>query len=243
MKHRILISLVLVAAWYPLFSCSSLEVEKGARETGQLPYETVMVESGPAVTINGRAVDEKELQILASLQAEEIMAEFVRKYHAVQGEGFWEHSFDGEVPIAHLEKWTVYEAVWSRLSQEMAVEHGLRESSGMEDKWEKLQEENDRRQQLKEKGAPIYGPDQYTIEEFYPIDEQSLELALIQTLESKEILRDEGRGRDRRIHRIERMKMAFRQLIEEKMKSCEVRVNKSALKELILPQLPGGKEN
>ena len=74
------------------------------------------------------------------------------------------------------------------------------------------------------------------MEDFYIVDEQSLELALIQILETKEILREEGRGRDRRIHRIERMKMAFRQLIEEQMRSCEVMINEKKLEELILPK-------
>lgn len=221
-------------------SCSSLEVDQGARDSGQLPYTPVFADSGPAVSINGNAIDEEELVILGAQQEKEIVDEFVRKYHAVVGEGFWRHSFEGEVPMDHLLKWTVYRAVWVRLAQEMAVEHGLRSATGLEDKKEKLREENQRRLELKEKDEDIYGPDQYTLEEFYPIDEQSLELALIQTLESKEVLREEGRGRDRRIHRIERMKMAFRQLLEEEMRSCTVRINEAALQELLIPEISPG---
>ena len=62
---------------------------------------------------------------------------------------------------------------------------------------------------------------------------------MIQTLESREILRDDGRGRDRRIHRIERMKLAFRQLLEEKMKTCKVEVNQKSLMAVISPELRG----
>ncbi len=221
-------------------SCSSLEVDQGAEKSGKLPYTPVMADSGPAVSIDGKAVAEEELLILGALQEKEIVDEFVRKYRAVPGEGFWQHSFEGDIPIKHLLKWTVYRAVWVRLAQEMAVEQGLRSAAGLEDKKEKLREENQRRLELKEKGEDIYGPDQYTLEAFYPIDEQSLELALIQTLESKEILRDEGRGRDRRIYRIERMKMAFRQLLEEKMRSCNVRINEAALQALITPESSPG---
>lgn len=218
-------------------SCSSLEIDPGARESGEVPYQVTFVDSGPAATVNGLEVEEEELKILAKGQEQEIVEEFTRKYKAVRGSGFWTHSFEGRVPLDELAKWTVYRAVWSRLAGRMAVEHGLREEVGLEDKRQKMEEENLRRRELLEKGEAIYGPEQYTMEEFYPIDEQSLELALIQTLERKDILRDEGRGRDRRIHRIERMKMAFRQLIEEKMEDCEVKVNQAALKSLIEPKI------
>ena len=239
MKDRIIIArIVLFAVVLSLYSCSSLEIHQGARDTGEVPYSQEFVASGPAVSIDGKAVDPIELEIFASELEQEIMDEFVRKYHAVPGEGFWSHSFEGEVPIEHLLKWTVYQAVWSRLAQEMAVEHGIRQSTGLENKRQMLEEENLRRREMKEKGETIYGPEQYTLREFYPLDEQSLELALIQTLESKELLRDEGRGRDRRIHRIERMKLAFRQLIEEKMKSCRVEVNRDRFMSLISPGLP-----
>ena len=240
MKNLVLKYIFPVLAAALFISCFDLKIDEGAKESGELPYVPVMVDSGPAVSVNSETIEDEELRIFAALQGQEIMDEFVRKYHAVTGEGFWSHSFEGDVPLQHLLKWTVYKAVWVRLAQEMAVEHGLRASVGLEDKKEKLQEENQRRLELKEKGETIYGPAQYTLEDFYPIDEQSLELALIQTLESKELLRDEGRGRDRRIHRIERMKMAFRQLIEEKMGTCEVRINEAALKELISPEIPAG---
>ena len=219
-------------------SCSSLEIDQGAKDSGELPYIPVMVESGPPVSVNGEVVEDEEIEIHAALQEQETIDEFVRKYHAVPGEGFWQHSFEGNVPMEQLLKWTVYRVVWSRLAQEMAVEYGLRASAGLEDKKEKLREENQRRLELKKKGEEIFGPDQYSLGDFYQLDEQSLELALIQILETKEILRDEGRGRDRRIYRIERMKMAFRQLIEEKMKSCDVRINEASLLELISPELP-----
>ncbi len=228
--------LLLVGLW--TVSCSSLEINRGAKDSGELPYIPVMVDSGPSVSVNGEVVEDEEIEIQAALQEQEVMDEFVRKYHAVPGEGFWQHSFEGEIPMDQLLKWTVYRVVWSRLAQEMAVEYGLRSSTGLEDKKEKLREENKRRLELKNKGEEIFGPDQYSLKDFYQLDEQSLELALIQILESKEILRDEGRGRDRRIYRIDRMKMAFRQLIEDKMKSCEVKVNEASLKELISPELP-----
>lgn len=236
MKNHIMKYFLLVLASALAFSCSGLEIDDGAKESGELPYVPVLVESGPAVSVNGYKIDEEEIRIFAAQQEQEILDEFVRKYHAVPGEGFWRHSFEEEVPLQHLVKWTVYKAVWIRLAQEMAVEHGIRTSVGLADKKTKLEEENRRRLDLKEKGETIYGPDQYTLEEFYPIDEQSLELALIQVLESKEILREEGRGRDRRIHRIDRMKMALRQLIEEKMEACEVRINEQALEKLISPE-------
>jgi hypothetical protein len=236
MKNYIMKFLLLVLASALSFSCSGLEIDDGAKESGELPYVPVLVESGPAVSVNGYKIDEEEIRIFAAQQEQEILDEFVRKYHAVPGEGFWRHSFEEEVPLQHLVKWTVYKAVWIRLAQEMAVEHGIRTSVGLEDKKTKLEEENRRRLDLKEKGETIYGPDQYTLEEFYPIDEQSLELALIQVLESKDILREEGRGRDRRIHRIDRMKMALRQLIEKKMEDSEVRINELALVALISPE-------
>lgn len=239
MKDRIITArIVLFALVLSLYSCSSLEINQGARDTGEVPYEQEIVTTGPAVSIDGKAVDPIELEIFAAELEQEIMDEFVRKYHAVPGEGFWHHSFEGEVPIEHLAKWTVYEAVWTRLAQELAVEHGIRQSIGLEDKRQMLDEENLRRKEKKEKGETLYGPDQYTMREFYPLDQQSLELALIETLERKEILRDEGRGRDRRIHRIERMKMAFRQLIEERMESRQVRVNKDRFMALISPESP-----
>ena len=238
MKNHIFKYFLPVLASALAFSCSSLEIDHGAKDSGELPYIPVMVESGPTISVNGEVVEDEEIEIHAAFQEQETMDTFVRKYHAVPGEGFWQHSFEGDVPMEQLSKWTVYRAVWSRLAQEMAVEYGLRESVGLLDKKEKLREENQRRLELKEKGEEIFGPDQYSLGEFYQVDEQSLELALIQILETREILRDEGRGRDRRIYRIERMKMAFRQLIEEEMKSCDVRINETSLKALISPELP-----
>ena len=237
MKKTFTITLLVLLILLLAVSCSSLSVEEGAEESGKLPYLPVMVDSGPAVLVNGKAVDDLELRIFTSFLKQEIQDDFIRKYHAVPGEGFWQHSFEGEVPLEQLVKWVVYKAVWNRLAQEMAVEYGLRQLTGLEDKKAKLNEENQLRLNMKEKGETIYGPEQYTLEDFYLVDEQSLELALIQTLESKEILRDEGRGRDRRIHRIDRMKMAFRQLIEEKMEACEVRINEQALLSLLSPLL------
>jgi len=216
-------------------SCSKLEIDRGAMATGELPFVPLLADSGPALVLNGVPIEDEEIRIIALQQEKETVDEFMRKHHAVVGEGFWEHSFEGEVPIEHLEKWTVYRMVWTRLAQEMSVEQGLRDAFGLADKQAMMEEENRVRLEMKEKGETVYGPEQYTLAEFYTIDEQSLELALIQTLESKEILRDEGRGRDRRINRIERMKMAFRQLIEQEMSSCEVKVNRTALRDLIQP--------
>ena len=157
MKNHILKYFLLVLASALTFSCSELVIDHGAKESGELPYVPVFVKSGPVVSVNGNKIDEEEIRIFASQQEQEIMDEFVRKYHAVPGEGFWRHSFEEEVPLQHLMKWTVYKAVWIRLAQEMAVEHGIRASVGLEDKKAKLEEENLRRLDLKEKGETIYG--------------------------------------------------------------------------------------
>lgn len=175
MKRRIaLLSLVLLAA----IAGIAYAVRAGSADEDTVAF------------VNGEPVSEGEFRLLTEANRSDVYRYFREKYGAEDGEGFWNRSFGGEIPLERLRDVALDAAVKDKIIQLSARKLGLIDDLSFDGLVGRWQDENERRKKTIERGGVIYGPQQIDLTAFRTLELNDLEAKLKRMME-QEISDDE----------------------------------------------------
>lgn len=121
-------------------------------------------ETNIQMQINGQRVSDEEYIQTINEKQYDVTVYFKENYDAQVDAGFWEKSFDGEVPYKKLADETVEELKYRHAIFDIAKEKGYINDADYDSLKQQMEEENQERERKKEKGEPIYGLTQYTMD-------------------------------------------------------------------------------
>jgi hypothetical protein len=238
MKMRsLVVAAIVLSAALAASQCSlGTHVEPAFQD---LPFRVEFAEIDEPARVEGEPIVSGELQIFAQLNRNRIADQFRVKHGVVLTGDSWQVPVEGKVPLEELRRVSLMAGVRYKLSEVMGREVAIRGAIDFDNLLLRWREENERRAQLHRGGEELYGPVVYTLLEFFEQDRKSLDLALIQTLEQKGVLRAEGRGREALAGtRFQRMQVAFKTLMDERVSEAHVTVNREELLALDLLKMP-----
>lgn len=117
--------------------------------------------------INNRAISVDELKFYMSLEKANTVNYFFQKHKAEVDQKFWNHSFDGEVPIAYLRH-----AAWDLLQKDQMIkqsglDHKLIAQADFAAFLTAMEGENKLRQQMIDEHKIVYGPTKFDRRGYY----------------------------------------------------------------------------
>ena len=218
-----------------LFSACSdaTEISEGF---GDLPFGATDDATIDFISVNGEPVDREEILLLARLSRSKVIGHFKGSPASNPGPEFWDQAFDGVTPRTELIRRTLVHTVEYKVRILMAREQGIRGEVSYESLERRWHVENLRRKEALEKGEEVFGPAQYTVVEYFENDLLSLDVALMQRLEEKELLKEVDSIWDRKPgeSRLERMKRLYTAYVKREVEKAVVRVNSEKLYSLDL---------
>lgn len=137
---------------------------------------------GMIASVNGEPVAAEEFRLLMDRFRSETLYYFQSRYSAPVTAGFWSTRFGSEAPMEHIKALALQEAVRLKVQQIWAKEYGLLEDTGFSAFREQWRKENERRKQALADGAPVYGPQQYSVDGYYDYIMSNLALRLRERL-------------------------------------------------------------
>lgn len=228
-KHNLRL-IILFSLFIVLFgSCSSSETEDLL--LSNLLFTVTFSELPEYLSVNGSEVAAPEIKLIAQIQIDQLMGRFGHLGDPAENPRAWLGQ-DGEnpSPIEVLRNRTLAEVVRTRVILEQAVDLSIRADISFEAFQRRWQVENLNRKEKEAKGEALYGPVEYSFPEYFSLDLRSLELALMQRLEEKDLLKqaesfwDPNKGGTRR-ERIERL---YKKYIEMEVSQASVLLNRPA---------------
>ena len=219
--------------WIFLSQCSSgqLDTPPGFRD---LPFSFTPDATVEFLTVNQQPVVQKELLLCAQINRPEVL----RRFRASDGNdsGFWDQSFKNVTPRDDLLRRTLVTCVEVKIRLLMAREFGIRGEVDFENVERRWQVENLRRREAVERGDEVFGPAEYTLLEYVKNDLRSLDVALMQRLEEKDLLKtvDSIWDRPPGEARLERMKRLYRTYLSGEVEKSTVRINQEKVLSLDL---------
>jgi parvulin-like peptidyl-prolyl isomerase len=119
------------------------------------------------LSVNGEAVTEAEYNIFLNQERADVFQYFYEKYGAKDNPTFWTTNFNGEIPLERARQQATPKLVRHKLEQNLAKQYGLLNDSSFQAFLARLEAENKRRQQAVTANQPIYGPQQYSAQNYY----------------------------------------------------------------------------
>jgi hypothetical protein len=231
MREELLLMLVLAGLFC---ACGNGASESGAFQA--LPFEVQFHEEPSLLKVNGAEVTAEELDLIAVKHRGAVIDYYRRNLGASLDTFSWNASYHGKVPAESLLRRTLLDAVRIKVQQVLAQEYGVRGEVGFDSLERRWSAENAERREAAEQGKVLYGPVEYGLREYYEQDLKSLDLALMQMLEEKGVLKayEQGKWRGRTGSRRERIERAYHAFITEQTESAEVLANGKALMALDL---------
>lgn len=196
-----------------------------------LPFRVVLSEEVALFEVGGEQVEAEELRLISGWQRDRVLGYFLRIYGAEEDAGFWTRSFEGDRPVDRLLRLGLIETVKVKMRQSLARRLGIRNITTFESLRRRWEGENIRRKEVSEEGGQVYGPLQYTLEEYFEQDLRSLDLALMQRLEEGDQLMtaDHFWTREAGESRLERQRRLYKAYIKNRLEEEEVRINRDVL--------------
>lgn len=217
-----------------LSGCSdATEIFEGFRD---LPFSVTDDATIDYISVNGEPVAREEIVLLAQISRSKVIGHFKGSPASSPGPEFWDQAFDGVTPRTELMRRTLVHTVEYKVRILMAREQGIRGEVSYESLERRWQVENLRRKEALEKGQEVFGPAQYTLVEYFENDLLSLDVALMQRLEEKDLLKEADSIWDRKPgeSRLERMKRLYTAYVKGEVEKAIVRVNSQKLYSLDL---------
>ncbi|NQX64030.1 hypothetical protein [Paenibacillus qinlingensis] len=125
-------------------------------------------------SVNGVAVEAREFSALLGAERSKTYAYFQDKYGAEDSTEFWNHSYNGEIPMEKITQSVLKQLVKRKVQQALGVQYGLLKDTSYSTFLEELRIENERRKKEVEGGRPVYGPKQVTEKVFYEMRQTQL---------------------------------------------------------------------
>jgi hypothetical protein len=168
------------------------------------------MDNAEVATINGEPIEVRQFKQASLLHRANVLAEFTRQYGSDGSGDFWSMTFGGTTPAERLKEKTLQGLIRSKVILIAAKEHGLISDIHYASLMDAREQENDRRKLALAKGEVIYGPVQYSEQDYEVFLLNNLELRLQERLkgtfsnvseddlmawyeENKEKLFDQGR--------------------------------------------------
>jgi len=205
----------------------------GQQETSQgftdLPFKFTHDTTVDLLTVNGESITREEMRLFAQINHPVVLRHFPAVDRADPGVEFWDQSFEGVTPRADLLRRTLVTSVEVKVRLLLAREFGIRGEVNFENVERRWQVENLRRQEAVERGEELFGPVQYTLQEYVENDLRSLDVALMQRLEEKDLLKNADSIWDRQPgeSRLERMQRSYKAYLKGEVEKSIVRVNQA----------------
>jgi hypothetical protein len=221
--------LVAVLLSVTLGGCSGSEQESSPLDG--LPFKVTLDPNTALLAVNSIQVEPNELLLIARIKKASIRQHFNASYRIEAGSEFWDEAFEGVSPRTELLHRTLVSCVEIRIRSEMALEFGIRGEASFENLVRRWQVENLRRKEMLDNGGEIFGPDQYSLEEFLENDLLSLDMALMQRLKEEGLLEEVDSIWDRQPgeSRMERMRRLYGTYMKREVENAEVSVNEQAV--------------
>jgi len=215
--------LLLWAAWSQCCS-GQLETPQGFKD---LPFKFTHDATVDLLTVNEELIRREEMLLFAQINYPAVLRHFHGTQGTDPGADFWDQPFDGVSPRTDLLRRTLVTSVEVKVRLLMAREFGIRGEVNFENVERRWQVENLRRQEAAERGEELFGPVQYTLLEYVENDLRSLDAALMQMLEEKELLKNADSIWDRQPgeSRLERMQRSYKAYLKGEVEKSIVRVN------------------
>lgn len=143
------IGFISILAIFLVFKCSKSD------------YKAVMYVDGEPVTIQ-----EFKQRMEYDYRAVTIDY-FTKNHHAVIGENFWNQQFDGVTPYQFLIDKTIEGCTYIKIQELEMQKRGVLEDISYQSFLKDFERENQRRKEIVENGGVIYGPQQYSENEYF----------------------------------------------------------------------------
>lgn len=195
-------------------------------------------------TVNGKEISQGLFMERVRENRAGTYAYFQEKYGVDEEADFWNKEFGGEVPAEFLKQQALDDCVFIMVQQEMALEKGIISDMSYDSFLQDLKNENERRKQAISQGKVIYGPVEYTEENYftYVFSNMVIELkrAMAQELmpEDEEIYREYQSRPQLQDRDYEEVKDAlaakiidkkYDQLVAEKIEEAELEIDREII--------------
>jgi len=215
-------------------SCSIFSPEDPLLD--DLPFEVVFSNETTVLRVGSNEVSPLEIRLAARSQIPRTTAHFPSLSDPLADPEPWLLTVKGRRPIDQLRHLTLLETVRTRIKLDLADRFSIRADTSLEAFRRRWEVENLNRKEAAAKGETIYGPVEYSFEEYYFIDLRSLDLALMQRLQEKDLLRNAEsfwnpvKGGSRH----ERMEQLYRRYIDLESARTPVLLNRAAFEQVDL---------
>lgn len=120
-------------------------------------------------TVDGEPVTVRELKKVLLKKRADVYAYFADKYGAINGSEFWNRSFGGEIPVQKLITDAMDELISVKVQQLLAKENGIVQDITYKSFLNDLKRENANRKNALKSNQVIFGPYQYSEENYFDI--------------------------------------------------------------------------
>jgi len=142
--------------------------------------------------VNGEPISTKLFYAQLVKQRAEVYSYFNTKYEAYDSKEFWTASFGGEIPIEAAREKALNECVTIMVQQELAKKKGVMKDISYDAFLEALKEENIRRKEAIEQNKVIYGPVEYSEDNYFSYVFSNMIIGLKSALEEELEITDEA---------------------------------------------------
>lgn len=202
-----------------------------------LPFEVTLGNETEYLRVGENEVGLSEIKLVARSQVNALKGRFGHLGDPRENPQAWSAKTEGGTsPLDVLRNTTLTETVRGRVKLDLASSLSIRADTTFEAFHRRWQVENLNRKEVSQRGETLYGPVEYSFEEFYSLELRSLELAMMQRLEEKDLLKkaeslwDQSQGESRR-ERIERL---YKKYINMQIAQTRVLLNRPAFENLDL---------
>ncbi len=119
------------------------------------------------VFINGMEVTEDEFRLHLNRNIAMTYNYFFKKYHVTNHSDFWQKCFNGEIPLEYIKTKTLEKLIHIKTIQKLAIELGLLKNYSFNEFTKQWKEENYKRRLKYQEGEIVYGPFQFSVEDYY----------------------------------------------------------------------------
>lgn len=144
------------------------------------------------VTVLGHPIVQEELDLVMSQNRSLIANAFPLAEGMSYDEAFWSTPVNGVTPSQKLYETALASCTRTKLQQILALDWGLETAISYEAFVQAFEAENAKREKMLANGEVIYGPKQYTLEQYYAYVNKNRELALRDTILQKGLITDEA---------------------------------------------------
>jgi hypothetical protein len=128
--------------------------------------------------VNGIPIDEREMGMAMNQKRSLVLNYFYEKHGVADSSTFWRESHGGEVPIEVLKKQAMDALVQYKVERGLAYEEKLIQSLDYDSFLSEWQQENKRRKGIVAKGGVIYGPVEFSVEQYVQYKQSNLMIDL-----------------------------------------------------------------